>query len=101
MDSYTLILVLICSLSLIFSIVSMILGIVILSKLKEIAHTNKMQVINQPMSMQQAGMVQRTAVPQNSRNLSSQGTVICRNCYSSIPDNVKICPCCQASVDRR
>ncbi len=101
MDNFALILVVVCSFSLIFSIVSMVLGIVILSKLKEIARTSKMSMISQPNNMQQAAMVQRPAMVQNSKSLNSQGMIICRNCYSSIPDNVNICPCCQASVDRR
>lgn len=101
MNSFALILVVICSLSLVFSIVTMILGIVILNKVKETERVNNMAVMSQSMNMQQGGMVQRPVVPQNSRNLSSQGSIICRSCYSSIPDNVKVCPCCQAAVDRR
>lgn len=105
MDSFTLILIVICSLSLICSIVSMILGIVILKKQNEAVQESRrtgMNDVSQAFYMEQSSaMVQKNVVPQRAAKVAAQGTIICRKCYSAIPEQVKVCPCCQASVDRR
>jgi len=102
MDSFTLILIVICSLSLICSIVSMILGIVILKKQSEAVQGRRMNDMNQAFYMEQSNaMVQKNVVPQRAAKATAQGIIICRKCYSAIPEQVKVCPCCQASVDRR
>lgn len=105
MDSFTLILIVICSLSLVCSIVSMVLGIVMLIKQKEVLQeTRKTRVndMNHSLYMEQSSaMVQKNVSPQKGAKIGAQGTIICRKCYSAIPEHVKECPCCQAVVDRR
>ena len=105
MESFTLILIVICSLSLVCSIVSIVLGIVILNKQNEVVQeTRKTRVndMNHSLYMEQSSaMVQKNVTPQRGTKIASQGTIICRKCYSAIPEHVKECPCCQAVADRR
>lgn len=105
MDSFTLILIVICSLSLVCSIVSMVLGIVILIKQNEVIQETrraKVNDMNQSLYKEQSSaMMQKNVTPQRGAKIGAQGTIICRKCYSAIPEHVKECPCCQAVVDRR
>lgn len=83
----------------------MVLGIVILIKQNEAVQEkrkNGMNESNQPFYMEQSSaMVQKKITPQMGPKVASQGIVICRKCYSAIPEHSKECPCCQAMVNRR
>ena len=105
MNSFTWILIVICSISLVCSIVSMVLSIVILIKQNEAVQEkrkNGMNESNPSFYMEQSSaMVQRKITPQRGAKVASQGIIICRKCYSAIPEHTRECPCCQAMVDRR
>lgn len=83
----------------------MILGIVILKKQNNAAtekRMNGMYDTNKTFYMEQSSaMVQKNVAPQKIAQPATQGKIICRKCYSAIPEHMRECPCCQAVVDRR
>lgn len=87
-------LLILCSLSLVVSIISLVMVVIIYSKQKEYLRMNRTNNL-----AAQIGVNQSEAMLQRGKPV--QGIIICRNCYSPMPENSKACPCCQAAAGRR
>ncbi len=87
-------LLIICSISLVISVVALVMVIKIFSIQKEylrMARTNNLAT--------QIGNSQSEAMLR--RGKTSQGIIICRSCYSPMAENSKVCPVCQSAAGRR